>query len=181
MNPITREDIEHVVAEKDCSLMQAKEILRNRQQRKQVREAQNISDLKAVLFAPSGGEIMKTKTSELVGAALDWAVAKALDTEPGWDAVNSKAVLLPYSTDWALSGPLIEREDISFRKYHRPDSAAHGTYYAMTCRKSGATIVWHKDRSFRGPTPLIAAMRCYVASKLGDEVEIPEELNGPHP
>jgi hypothetical protein len=27
-----------------------------------------------------------------------------------------------------------------------------------------------------GPTPLIAAMRCYVASKLGDEVEIPSEL-----
>jgi len=29
---------------------------------------------------------------------------------------------------------------------------------------------------FHGDTPLIAAMRCYVASKLGDEVEIPEEL-----
>jgi hypothetical protein len=27
-----------------------------------------------------------------------------------------------------------------------------------------------------GPTPLIAAMRCYVASKLGDEVEVPKEL-----
>lgn len=27
-----------------------------------------------------------------------------------------------------------------------------------------------------GPTPLIAAMRCYVASKLGDNVEIPEKL-----
>jgi hypothetical protein len=27
-----------------------------------------------------------------------------------------------------------------------------------------------------GPTPLIAAMRCYVASKLGDEIEIPENL-----
>lgn len=27
-----------------------------------------------------------------------------------------------------------------------------------------------------GPTPLIAAMRCFVSSKLGDEVEIPEEL-----
>lgn len=26
-----------------------------------------------------------------------------------------------------------------------------------------------------GPTPLIAAMRCYVASKLGEEVEIPDE------
>ena len=28
----------------------------------------------------------------------------------------------------------------------------------------------------RIPTPLIAALRCYVASKLGDEVEIPKEL-----
>jgi hypothetical protein len=27
-----------------------------------------------------------------------------------------------------------------------------------------------------GPTPLIAAMRCYVASKMGDEIELPEEL-----
>jgi hypothetical protein len=27
-----------------------------------------------------------------------------------------------------------------------------------------------------GITPLIAAMRCYVASKLGDEVEIPAGL-----
>ena len=27
-----------------------------------------------------------------------------------------------------------------------------------------------------GPNPLIAVMRCYVASKLGDEVNIPEEL-----
>jgi hypothetical protein len=26
------------------------------------------------------------------------------------------------------------------------------------------------------PTPLIAAMRCYVASKLGDEVDVPDEL-----
>lgn len=34
---------------------------------------------------------------------------------------------------------------------------------------------WHKHY-LCGPTPLIAAMRCFVASKLGDEVEIPEEL-----
>jgi hypothetical protein len=27
-----------------------------------------------------------------------------------------------------------------------------------------------------GPTPLIAAMRCFVSSRLGDEVEIPKEL-----
>ena len=29
-----------------------------------------------------------------------------------------------------------------------------------------------------GPTALIAAMRCYVASKLGEEVDVPEELCG---
>jgi len=36
----------------------------------------------------------------------------------------------------------------------------------------------HDDDAFEqdGPTPLIAAMRCYVASKLGEEVDVPEEL-----
>ena len=34
-----------------------------------------------------------------------------------------------------------------------------------------------KKRWWRnGPTPLIAAMRCYVISKLGEEVEVPDEL-----
>ena len=31
-----------------------------------------------------------------------------------------------------------------------------------------------------GPTPLIAAMRCFVASKLGDEVDVPDELIKQH-
>jgi len=31
-----------------------------------------------------------------------------------------------------------------------------------------------KPEDFYGPTPLIAAMRCYVASKMGDEVKLPE-------
>jgi len=33
-----------------------------------------------------------------------------------------------------------------------------------------------KTSELTGPTPLIAATRCYVASKLGDDIEIPEEL-----
>jgi hypothetical protein len=37
---------------------------------------------------------------------------------------------------------------------------------------NGIEMIWLTD----GTTPLIAAMRCYVASKLGDEVEIPVEL-----
>jgi len=32
------------------------------------------------------------------------------------------------------------------------------------------------DEGVYGPTPLIAAMRCFVASKLGEEVDVPQEL-----
>jgi hypothetical protein len=32
--------------------------------------------------------------------------------------------------------------------------------------------VWEED----GPTQLVSAMRCYVGSKLGNEVDVPEEL-----
>jgi hypothetical protein len=68
-----------------------------------------------------------------------------------------------YSTDWAQGGPIIEREHIS---------AAYAYW--------GEWEAWDDKTmpppKYRGPTPLIAAMRCYVASKLGDEVEIPEEL-----
>ena len=136
------------------------------------------------------------KTSELIGNALDWAVAKCegyLDLQPMeyWfspagikhfiDMRNAEGHGVHWthsSTDWAEGGPIIEREDISFRKYHRPDSEAHGKYYARICRESGTLVGWHKTTGHQmtGQTPLIAAMRCYVASKLGDDVDIPEEL-----
>ena len=129
------------------------------------------------------------KTNELTGAALDWAVAKC-------EGVNEEAFRLfyeptdrddydfhgypefHYSTVWSQGGPIIKREDISFRKYHNPSHAAHGKYYARVCKQSGTMVGWHKTTGHQmtGPTPLIAAMRCYVASKLGDEVDIPEEL-----
>jgi hypothetical protein len=95
------------------------------------------------------------KTSELTGAALDWAVAKAIG--------EYKPVAVPhYSTDWAQGGPIIEKEGIRLHRSHT------GDWWA------GAESEPHKPIS--GPTPLIAAMRCYVASKLGDEVDVPEEL-----
>lgn len=95
------------------------------------------------------------KTSELTGAALDWAVAKAIG--------EYKPMSVPrYSTDWAQGGPIIEREGIDLEHYTLPE---HG-WMAGIINKAQE----------HGTTPLIAAMRCYVASKLGDEVEIPEEL-----
>ena len=93
------------------------------------------------------------KTSELSGMQLDWAVAKA-DGYPDEDI----SVDWNYSTDWAQGGPIIEREGIQIQKH-----------------KSGwvalpADAQFSEEEYQEGPTPLIAAMRCYVASKLGDEI-----------
>ena len=104
---------------------------------------------------------MKLKTSELQGAVLDWAVAKC---EVG-DAINEIDDPHFYSTDWALAGPIIERERIGF-KYT-------GTAMEFVAWVNGELSTMHDQY---GPTPLVAAMRCYVASKLGDEVEVPDEL-----
>jgi hypothetical protein len=114
------------------------------------------------------------KTSELTGAALDWAVAKCEGrSEP--EVVNNFSVAwytwgnTHYSTDWAQGGPIIEREGISLAC--RPKDAR-----GLWCAVLGPNRFLSPDHEGSGPTPLIAAMRCYVASKLGDEVEIPEEL-----
>jgi hypothetical protein len=100
------------------------------------------------------------KTSELTGKALDWAVGKAEGLD-GWLApVN-------YCGKWEHGGPIIEREGIGFDQY-----ADYPRWQAFTPapeQPSGQAVC-------NGPTPLVAAMRCYVASKLGDDVEIPEEL-----
>ena len=105
------------------------------------------------------------KTSELTGAALDWAAAKcegvALDPNLLKDGYAVKFRFEP-STDWAQGGPIIAREGIDVEHYELPE-------------KGWMAGIINKAQE-HGPTPLIAAMRCYVTSKLGDEVEIPEEL-----
>ena len=115
------------------------------------------------------------KTSELQGAALDWAVVKcecaipaAFKSIPALlngtvrvfrGDISSYSEPVSPSTNWAHGGPIIEREEICVL------APVRGLWRG---RKEGRTQY--------GPTPLIAAMRCYVASKLSDEVEIPEEL-----
>jgi hypothetical protein len=101
-------------------------------------------------------------TNELQGAALDWAVAKC---ELG-EAINEIDDPHFYSTDWALAGEIIEREKIEITKgnpLYFPEGNENGDYYED---------LWIAGK-YHGQTPLIAAMRCYVSSKLGDEVEIP--------
>jgi hypothetical protein len=114
---------------------------------------------------------MKLKTSELTGAALDWAVARCegIVWEQGdLDAGEYGPGFAP-ATDWEQGGPIIEREKIAVRfepECHWLFAPPEATWLA----NYNGVGEWH------GPTPLIAAMRCYVASKLGDKVDVPEEL-----
>lgn len=105
---------------------------------------------------------MKVKTSALRDELLDRAVTKC---EVGAEFIGEIDDPHFYSTDWAQGGPIIERECIAI-------SCLHITGYTPN-----TWTARHPQRfSAEGPTPLIAAMRCYVASKLGDEVELPEEI-----
>lgn len=111
------------------------------------------------------------KTSELTGPALDWAVAKCEGVpvdHPDYSWQIGKFAH-QYSTDWSQGGPIIEREEMSLVPFD-----AHSTKWEARCKSTLPKTVKFVER--RGPTPLIAAMRCYVASKLGDTVDIPDEL-----
>ena len=109
---------------------------------------------------------MKIKTSELTDAALDWAVIKAVypGTEPTafWVEFAKKSRL---SENWGLSGPILEREHITvvFRN-------------AVRVGTTWSARISQDDKTEDGPTALIAAMRCLVAAKLGDEIDVPGEL-----
>jgi hypothetical protein len=113
------------------------------------------------------------KTANLTGALLDYWVAQGLGLcptlghLPGMGDICRAHLLArgeygPFmpSTDWALGGPIIERGQFDIEFYARNEWGAR--------RRAG-------DRPNEyGKTPLIAAMRAYVASKFGDTV--PDDL-----
>jgi len=106
---------------------------------------------------------MKIKTSEATGAVLDWLVAKCEGTTHLFDAHDVGR--LNYSTDQALGGPIIESM-----------LAAGLLLQARPETNRWAASVDTPNRFHHGPTALVAAMRCFVTSKLGTEVEVPDEL-----
>lgn len=131
---------------------------------------------------------MKIKTADLIGPALDWAVAKAQgrteikifsrtrSNDRGWIEVRfnpePKAATARFapSENWDQGGPIIEREGI---KVGIIDDDVPIIWAAQLSDPWGKRTSVH---SCTGPTPLIAAMRCFVASRLGDEIDIPEGL-----
>jgi len=122
------------------------------------------------------------KVDEAAGTTLDWLVATCVGHKPvftsHWvtpvseDTPRRVCVLMPSwvqpyepSRNWAVGGPIIERENISLAS----QSTRWAEFWQADIRHSSKFTQWdHK--------PLIAAMRCYVMSKLGETVEVPEEL-----
>ena len=137
---------------------------------------------------------MKIKTQDLFGSNLDWAVAKAagrlgtwirddrrlgtsiLDVDfdengilmcwdPSFNTTGGYVIYSP-STKWSQAGSIIEGENINLSApFIRIDETFDPNW--------GGKIQGLASQI--GPTALVAAMRCYVASKLGDVIEITEE------
>lgn len=116
---------------------------------------------------------MKIKVSEATNNQIDWLVTicegfdalayeikRKAQNRPSWQA----APLWSVSTNWEQAGPIIEREGITLSK------TAHGFWEAY---KRPAPL----EECYQvHDAPLIAAMRCYVFSKMGEVVEIPDDL-----
>jgi hypothetical protein len=132
---------------------------------------------------------MRIRTSELTGHTLDRAVGKAL----GWITYPSDSIehgqwyhtnpsIAPHgfehnrihisnfnpSTDWAHGGPIIERERISI---YVNDNTLYGVQVGGWL--SGSENLGYCES---GPTPLIAGLRCYVALKMGEVIDMPDEV-----
>lgn len=130
---------------------------------------------------------MKTiKVADATNIQLDWLVAKCEETvlrQPELGLMRHAFGYGKYrpTTNPAQMWPIIEREGISLLApttyYLGPEGHPFPVTYwrASKGMRSGPTQEGEVVR-MRGSDGLIAAARCYVASKLGEEVEVPEEL-----
>jgi hypothetical protein len=136
---------------------------------------------------------MQYKVAELEGVLLDAAVAKALGYESPsrvpeelcgkWYAGESDGGVKDWmpSTDWGQGGPIIERERIGVSTpfVHNPKAVVPPGYVDHTYWEAEIAYEYDQDRATskhaegEGRTPLIAAMRAYVASRFGEAIELP--------
>lgn len=117
------------------------------------------------------------KVSELSGKALDYAVAICQNVEidsngcPIWfdsGRIDANRVEYNPSQYWAIAGPIIEREKMEITPY-----GINGEWRARDFYEPSPGVPCAEQY---GNSSLVAAMRCYVVSKMGESVEIPEEL-----
>ncbi|WVR18314.1 hypothetical protein y223_00034 [Bordetella phage PY223] len=117
------------------------------------------------------------KTSELSGALLDYWVARAeLEEFKGCkldrnvqsridEKLSHAGQPFRPSLNWAQGGPIIERERISV-VIDKDDNEWQAAMNVCDQNMMG----FGGNHYQYGPTPLVAAMRAYVASKYGDSV-----------
>jgi hypothetical protein len=145
----------------------------------------------------------KIKVSEAPDVVLDWLVGQC-EGKNGvlhGDGITRCIVVAAASgvykgtwkptVNWSQGGPIIERERITVLCAEGDYSSRLRGYKTLWVAEIGQqnpdTVYgsqgddWGQHYQIAydgasGPTPLITAMRCYVTAKLGDEVEIPEEL-----
>ena len=96
---------------------------------------------------------MKKKICNLTNNELDRAVAKC-----------EGLPVRPFSSDWAFGGALIERERIRLVPWERlKGKPMYGMWYAA---------IGDNSEGYSAETPLIAAMRCFVAWKMGRKITV---------
>lgn len=110
------------------------------------------------------------KTAELHGTTLDWVVAQAagvgVDIVDGGLIIKSDGDWWQPSLEWAQGGPIIERERLQLSPGLADDE------HRWSAVRYDHLFDDDLDCFMGGATPLEAAMRCYVASKLGNEIEL---------
>lgn len=124
-------------------------------------------------------QMIEVKAAELVGPALDWAVATVEGMNPstyfyrhegywvvpiargGYNPGGKSVYWFSPSTNWSQGGPLIATHRVS---------VIYSDETCDPCAWTDRTAPWH------GSTPLIAACRAIVAAKLGEVVNVPAEL-----
>lgn len=122
------------------------------------------------------------------GPVLDWLAAKCLGEREDetldpltWLYTAKPTGCWDFCTNRELGGPIIEREHIDIRSTftaggYRTSQSVDAVQATINLPNNAATSDVGKMVCEYGPTPLIAAMRCYVVSKLGNVVEVPDEL-----
>lgn len=131
----------------------------------------------------------KIKVSEASGAALDWLVGTAQGYELSLygvsPSIRARVPGLGVHAPWAPSRYCNQADPIIDRELIATSPVLGGTWNAYIAngtrwvpRNQSGVEVYSWEFKQTGSTRLIAALRCYVASKLGDEVEVPEELIG---
>lgn len=120
------------------------------------------------------------RTDELIGPALDRAAAQCADLPYPYTirehihnccVVYREKVPTSLSTDWAQAGPIMAREHIEMHY-----SYANKTWTAFKNTTDSDGVVGGMGLKMTHVEPLVAAMQCWVAHKMGLDIELPAEF-----